>query len=61
DPAKPPIPQIGNWLPSARTTSFPGGDSLGVEIDYTYTWQTTLIALGSLDVTDHAVMPIIPA
>lgn len=60
NPAAPPVPQPGNWLPAARTVSTYGATSVGVEIDYVYTWQTTFIATGSLNVTDHATMPLSP-
>lgn len=60
DPAAAPVPQPGNWLPAARSVSGYGATSIGVEIDYVFTWQTTFIATGSLSVTDHATMPLSP-
>ena len=58
--ASPPIAQPANWPPTLRSAAYPNANSLGVEVDYTYTWQMTLIAVGTLSVTDHTVMPITP-
>ncbi len=58
--ASPPAAQINNWPPAARDTTIYSANSLGLEIDYQYTWQTTIIATGSLAVTDTAVMPLTP-
>jgi Flp pilus assembly protein TadG len=60
NPSAPPTPQPGNWLPATRNATFFGANSLGVEIDYTYTWQTSIIASGTLSVHDATVMPIVP-
>ncbi len=53
-----PAPTIANWLPATRHACFYTENSLGVEIDYTYTWQTTVFALPALQITDHAVVPL---
>ena len=60
NPASPPTPQMNGWLPSARTPSVLNIGSLGVQIEYTYTWQTTAIAVGNFSGSDHVVMPLIP-
>ncbi len=53
-----PMPTIANWLPATRHACFYTENSLGVEIDYTFTWQTTVFALPALQITDHAVVPL---
>lgn len=55
-----PPAQAMNWSPAQRTPAFTPPAMLGVEIDYTYTWQTPLIATGSLSVVDHVVVPLTP-
>lgn len=59
--ASPPVAAPANWLPATRINAYGSANSLGVEIDYTYDWQMLLIAIGSLNVVDHAVMPITPS
>jgi Flp pilus assembly protein TadG len=58
NPVTPPSPSPGNWLPAARDATLFTASSIGIEIDYQYAWQTTLVATGTLSVTDDAVMPI---
>jgi hypothetical protein len=60
NPATPPTPSSGSWDPSKRQVSPPNEDSLGVEIDYTYSWQTAFIATGSYQGTDRTVMKLNP-
>lgn len=47
-----------NWPPSVRNNNPLIEDSLGVEIDYTYTFQLNLLGFGQFSGVDHAVMPI---
>jgi hypothetical protein len=62
----PPNPPAGslmagsNWDASKRVNSPPNEDSLGVEIDYSYTWQTGFIAAGTIQGVDRAVMILNP-
>jgi len=58
--ASAPVAQATNWLPASRVPAFTPPAMLGVEIDYTYTWQTPLIASGTLSVVDHVVVPLNP-
>lgn len=58
-PASPPSPSIANWQPSVRNAALYTENSLGVEIDYSYSWQTMLINVGSISLSDASVMPII--
>jgi Flp pilus assembly protein TadG len=46
------------WPPSQRSVTPMFEDSIGVELDYTYTFQLNLIGLGQLSIADHAVMPL---
>jgi Flp pilus assembly protein TadG len=50
----PPTPQTANWPSTIRSS----GVSLGIEIDYSYQWQTLLLGLPSISIIDRAVMPI---
>jgi len=58
--ASPPPAQASNWPPASRTPSYTPPTLLGIEIDYAYTWQSALIALMPLSVTDHVVVPLPP-
>lgn len=60
NPASPPTPSPGNWLPASRNTTFYQANTLGIEIDYTYTWQSAAIATGSIHISDHVVIPLNP-
>jgi hypothetical protein len=55
-----PPAQAMNWPPANRAPAFTPPAMLGVEIDYAYTWQTPLIATGTLSVVDHVVVPLTP-
>jgi Flp pilus assembly protein TadG len=55
-----PMPQPGNWLPANRITTPVGSRSIGIEIDYTYSWQMVPVTIGSLHISDRAVMPYGP-
>ncbi len=46
------------WPPSVRSTVPMFEDSLGVEIDFTYTFQIDLLGVGTFSSSDHAVMPL---
>ncbi len=59
-PNPPVIASPATWPPSARQDTPPNEDSLGVEIDYTYTWQTGFIASGGFQGTDRTVMRLNP-
>src|SRR6185437_13400203 len=45
------------WPPSARSNQPFYEDSLGVQIDYSYTFQFQLVGSGTFSSSDHAVMP----
>ncbi len=60
NPAAPPAPSSATWPPSARVATPPNEDSLGVEIDYTYSWQTAFIAVGNFQGVDRAVVKLNP-
>lgn len=55
-----PPAQVMNWPSSSRTPTFTPPTMLGVEIDYAYSWQSALIALSPLAITDHVVVPLTP-
>jgi hypothetical protein len=61
-PPTPPAGSLlsGNWPPSARADNPPDEDSLGVEIDYAYSWQTGFISTGTFQGTDRTVMKLNP-
>ncbi len=60
DPANPPTPLPASWPPPNRVDTPPNEDSLGVQIDYTYNWQTAFIAAGTFQGTDRTVMRLNP-
>jgi Flp pilus assembly protein TadG len=47
-----------NWPPGARSTTPFTEDSLGVEVDYTYTFQLNLLGIGQFSAQERAVMPL---
>lgn len=59
-------PTVYNWIPQACPTGAPKcrdvtpftEQSIGVEIDYTFTFQFTTLGLGSITTHDYAVMPL---
>jgi Flp pilus assembly protein TadG len=64
-PPNPPITANPNtWnpavTPSVRNDSPPTEDSIGIEIDYTYSWQTGFIATGNFTGTDQTIMKLNP-
>jgi len=60
NPASPPPPSSSSWPPSSRQDTPPNEDSLGVEIDYSYSWQTGFIATGTFQGSDKTVMKLNP-
>jgi hypothetical protein len=58
--ASPPTPSPANWPPASRNVTFYQANMLGIEIDYTYTWQSAAIAVGALNVVDRVVVPLTP-
>lgn len=60
NPASPPTPSSSSWPSSTRLDAPPNEDSLGIEIDYSYSWQTAFIAAGSFQGTDRTVMKLNP-
>jgi hypothetical protein len=61
----PPNPPVGSllsssWAPASRVDSPPNEDALGVEIDYSYSWQTGFIAFGTFQGVDRTVMKLNP-
>jgi len=59
-PTTPEAPNPATWAPSTRVDTPPTEDSIGIEIDYTYNWQTAFIAAGSFQGTDRTVMKLNP-
>ncbi len=59
-PNTPESPNPATWDPSIRQDTPPNEDSIGIEIDYTYNWQTAFIAVGSFQGTDRTVMKLNP-
>lgn len=64
-PPNPPITASPNtWNPAIdptlRNDSPPNEDSIGIEIDYTYSWQTGFIATGNFTGTDQTIMKLNP-
>jgi hypothetical protein len=55
-----PTAQAMNWPPSSRTPTYTPPTMLGIEIDYAYSWQSALIALSPLAISDHVVVPLTP-
>lgn len=53
-------PTINNWPYNLRGNTAFQEDSLGVELDYQYTFQLNLLGSGSFTSSDHAVAPIEP-
>jgi Flp pilus assembly protein TadG len=62
-PNCPPIPALpgSNWPPSARIVTPYCEDSIGVKIDYSFTFQFGLLGSGPFPVADYAVFPMNPA
>ncbi len=58
DSLNPPPPTVTNWPVSSRDATLYHTTMLGVEIDYTYTWLSSIFPLPPLAVTDRAVMPL---
>jgi hypothetical protein len=46
------------WPPAQRSTRPLFEDSIGVEIDYAYSFQIDLLGMGQFTSADHAVMPL---
>ena len=53
-------PSVNTWPASMRNNTAFLEDSLGVELDYRYTFQLNLLGGGSFLSSDHAVVPIEP-
>lgn len=47
-----------NWAPGLRSTTPFSEDSLGVEVDYIYTFQLNLLGSGQFSSFERAVMPM---
>lgn len=58
DSLNPPTPTVANWPATSRDGALYHTMMLGIEIDYTYSWQNALFPLPPLDVTDRTVMPL---
>jgi len=50
--------QSVGWPPSVRNTSPITEDSIGVELDFNYTFQFNLLGIGTFSAADRAVMPM---
>ncbi|MBA3822830.1 MAG: pilus assembly protein [Ktedonobacterales bacterium] len=58
DSLNPPVPTVTNWPTTARNATLYQTTMLGVEIDYTYSWQNALFPIPPFDVKDRAIMPL---
>lgn len=58
DNQNPPTPTIANWLPAIRDAGIYHTTMIGVEIDYTYSWQNALFPLPALAIVDRTVVPL---
>lgn len=54
------LPSVNTWPASARNNTAFLENSVGVELDYRYTFQLNLLGGGSFLSSDHAVAPIEP-
>lgn len=50
-----------NWAPAGRNNTAFSEDSLGVKIDYSYTFQFPLVFTGTFQSSDQAIMPLSPS
>jgi TadE-like protein len=53
-------PILNNYPPSIRSNTPFTEDSVGIELDYTYTFQLPLLGSGTFSSSDQAVMPVSP-
>lgn len=53
-------PTLNNYPPSIRSNTPFTEDSVGIELDYTYTFQLPLLGSGTFSSSDQAVMPVSP-
>ncbi len=53
-----PSAQSVGWPPSVRNTTPINEDSIGVELDFNYTFQFNLLGMGTFSAVDRAVMPM---
>lgn len=51
---------LNNYPPASRSNTPFTGDSVGVELDYTYTFQLPLLGAGTFAAADRAIMPVSP-
>jgi hypothetical protein len=54
----PPTPTVANWLPATRDANITHATMLGVEVDYTFSWQNAIFPLPPLSVVDRTVIPL---
>ncbi len=53
-------PILNNYPPANRSNAAYTEDSVGVELDYTYTFQLPLLGSGTFSAADRTVMPVSP-
>jgi len=56
-----PTPSNLNWAPANRDDTAFSEDSLGVQLDYSYSFQFPLVFTGTFQSTDRAIMPLNPS
>jgi len=53
-------PSLNNYPPANRSNLAYIEDSVGIELDYTYTFQLPLLGGGTFSAADRTVMPVSP-
>ena len=54
------FPILNNYPPANRSNLAFAEDSVGVELDYTYTFQLPLLGSGTFSASDRTIMPVSP-
>lgn len=54
------VPSINNYPPANRSNLAYTEDTVGIELDYTYTFQLPLLGAGTFSAADRTVMPVSP-
>jgi Flp pilus assembly protein TadG len=53
-------PSINNYPPASRTDIAYTEDTVGIELDYTYTFQLPILGAGTFSAADRTAMPVSP-
>jgi Flp pilus assembly protein TadG len=54
------VPTLNNYPPANRSNLAFTEDSVGIELDYTYTFQLPILGGGTFSAADRAIMPVSP-